>query len=75
MNSIEEKRRSQKCPRGIPEQRQEGPRHPKGGPKKKNKITYSPAQDIDLSSIQDDSLKGETCIESETSGSLPAYGC
>ena len=62
MNSIEEKRRPKKCAKGIPEQRQEGPKHPKGG-QQKNKTTYSFAHDIDPSSIQEDPFKGETCIK------------
>ena len=62
MKSIEEKKRPQKCQRGTLKQRQEGPRHPKGG-QQKNKITYSPAHDIDPSYIQEGLLKCETCIE------------
>ena len=64
MNSIEEKRRSQKCLRGTLEQMQKGPRHCKGGQKKKKKkTTYGPVHDIDLSIFQEGPLKGETCIE------------
>ena len=38
MNSIEEKKRPQKCQRGTLKQRQGGPRHPKSGQKKKKPI-------------------------------------
>ena len=64
MNFIEEKKRYQKCPRRTPKQRQKGPIHLKGGQKKKKtKITYNPAHDVDQSSIQEGPLKGETYIK------------